>query len=499
MSDNRMTMDDAKAAMAKMQADLEPEPAPAPIPIRRSTGTSAIERCRRYVAKMPPAIAGQNGHNQCFAVACTCFRFGLDLPEARQVMDEFSSRCQPPWSDREIDHKIKSASAKVLASGTFGAMLKLNDASLPPMSSFKDADPDVPAEPRFKFHTLAEFDALDLRVEYHIPGVLAAGPVPTMMAGYSKTLKTSIAMDMLVSLATGTPFLRQFETKQCPVAIMSGESGGYALQDLERRICRAIGVDPRTVDNFHLCTAIPSLGVKEDLLAIEEVIIQTGAKVFAIDPTYMALRGMEDAGNFFAVAPFLEPITELGRRTGCTPVLIHHNSKGATRNNVGEPAELADMAFSGFSEWAGQWLLLNRRRKYNPDQPGDHELWMTIGGRDGHSGCPAIDVREGAYPDRHWTVNVNSAAEVRRESQEQASEARDAIKRERFVKQREADKSEILVALGSGPDTKSSLRDRTTGSTARVAAAIADLLREKRIVQCEIKKNNQPLAGFELA
>src|SRR5688572_135727 len=47
---------------------------------------------------------------------------------------------------------------------------------------------------KFVFHSAAEFDALDLRREYHVPGILAAGPVPTVAAGSFKTLKTSVTV-----------------------------------------------------------------------------------------------------------------------------------------------------------------------------------------------------------------------------------------------------------------------------------------------------------------
>lgn len=69
-----------------------------------------MERARRYVAKMPPAVAGQHGHDQTFAVACALIQgFDLPLEAASTLLREYSERCQPPWSDRELAHKLEDA------------------------------------------------------------------------------------------------------------------------------------------------------------------------------------------------------------------------------------------------------------------------------------------------------------------------------------------------------------------------------------------------------
>ena len=71
---------------------------------------SLFERARNYVAKMPAAVSGQGGHDVTIHVACILMQ-GFDLPrgEARQILDEFNARCEPPWSDRELEHKLNQA------------------------------------------------------------------------------------------------------------------------------------------------------------------------------------------------------------------------------------------------------------------------------------------------------------------------------------------------------------------------------------------------------
>src|SRR5688572_29540225 len=69
-----------------------------------------IEQARRYLHRIPPAIAGAGGHNQTFRVACVLVQgFGLSPDEARPLMLEYSARCQPPWTEKDIDHKLRDA------------------------------------------------------------------------------------------------------------------------------------------------------------------------------------------------------------------------------------------------------------------------------------------------------------------------------------------------------------------------------------------------------
>lgn len=71
-----------------------------------------IERARRYVATQPAAIQGQNGSRDFWRAACTLV-IGFDLApaDARPLLIEYSDRCQPPWSDGEIDHALQRAAS----------------------------------------------------------------------------------------------------------------------------------------------------------------------------------------------------------------------------------------------------------------------------------------------------------------------------------------------------------------------------------------------------
>ncbi len=71
---------------------------------------SVLERARKYLAKLPPAISGQGGHDATFHAACKLvLGFGLDRADALALLNHWNEACQPPWSDRELEHKVDDA------------------------------------------------------------------------------------------------------------------------------------------------------------------------------------------------------------------------------------------------------------------------------------------------------------------------------------------------------------------------------------------------------
>jgi predicted P-loop ATPase len=74
------------------------------------------KRARAYVEKMPPAISGAGGHAALWNVARKLVAdFGLDQDAAFKIIwAEYNPRCQPPWSEKEIRHKLEDASKNAI-------------------------------------------------------------------------------------------------------------------------------------------------------------------------------------------------------------------------------------------------------------------------------------------------------------------------------------------------------------------------------------------------
>lgn len=83
---------------------VKPKPTP--------TESDRERRAAAYLDKIPGAISGQSGHTATFnAVAAIMYGFDLDESTTRRlIIERYNPRCSPPWTDKEIDHKIASVS-----------------------------------------------------------------------------------------------------------------------------------------------------------------------------------------------------------------------------------------------------------------------------------------------------------------------------------------------------------------------------------------------------
>lgn len=72
-----------------------------------------IARVRSYLRKCPPAVSGQSGHNRTFRIASILVNgFHLDASTALLLMQEWNQRCEPPWTDKELKHKLLDAALR---------------------------------------------------------------------------------------------------------------------------------------------------------------------------------------------------------------------------------------------------------------------------------------------------------------------------------------------------------------------------------------------------
>ena len=69
-----------------------------------------VRLARGYLAHIEGAISGQRGHDRTFRVACVLtIKFGLTLAQAWPLFLEWNEQCEPPWSEKELLHKLQDA------------------------------------------------------------------------------------------------------------------------------------------------------------------------------------------------------------------------------------------------------------------------------------------------------------------------------------------------------------------------------------------------------
>tara|TARA_Y100000593_G_scaffold50371_1_gene94908 strand:+ start:1511 stop:3730 length:2220 start_codon:yes stop_codon:yes gene_type:complete len=70
----------------------------------------AYMRASRWMAKRDPAIEGAGGDQHTYITACHLVRdFGLNPSEAMGLLLEWNQSCQPPWTQKDLEAKIRSA------------------------------------------------------------------------------------------------------------------------------------------------------------------------------------------------------------------------------------------------------------------------------------------------------------------------------------------------------------------------------------------------------
>ena len=73
-------------------------------------GVRAVAWAKTYLASAEAAIDGQGGSDRLFHVGCHLMYSALPLDVLRQLVEEvYNPRCEPPWSQKEIDHKLTDA------------------------------------------------------------------------------------------------------------------------------------------------------------------------------------------------------------------------------------------------------------------------------------------------------------------------------------------------------------------------------------------------------
>ncbi len=346
------------------------------------------------------------------------------------------------------------------------------------------------------------------RPQFLVEGILVAGQ-PCVLGGSFKTMKTTIAADLAVSCAVGGNFLGYFPVpRPLRVGMISGESGRHTLAETTARIACAAGIDPRVdLHNLIWSTDVPRLTNASDVAALRQFIKGDQLDLIIVDPLYLALGGASgDASNLYAMGTALGPLAALGHEFGCTVVLVHHTSRGASRSRGFEPPELGDLSFSGPSEFARQWMLLGRRSPYQPGS-GLHGVWLNVGGSAGHSGCWGVDIDEGLqnenFTGRIWDVRVRKSEEVRSEADDDRHVIRTQEREANKAVQLEADMSKLRKAMANFPkgDSISAFRDIAGLNGTRATAAMEGLVAAGEVVACEIVKGNhkRPSQGFRLA
>jgi AAA domain len=325
------------------------------------------------------------------------------------------------------------------------------------------------SRPQFEFIDSCEFLTTDYKQQFLIPHVLVSEQ-PAVIAGPSKAMKTSIAIDMAVSLAAAAPFLGKFPVPTAvTVAVVSGESGKATLKETALRVIAAKGLDPKAVSGrLQWCFELPLFPDLAQMAAFAERLKALAADVVVIDPVYLCLGGDIDHANLFAMGAAFRVVADVLLKVGVTVVLIHHANR---QLKVGEPMELTHLAYSGLEQFGRQFVLMNRRTAYRGD--GNHYLWLSAGGSAGHGGLWSVHIEEGTVDERFegrvWKVEVQTESQAVATQIDRKNAERDEKARKKLM----SEETDLLKAIDTAQaDGKDCTKTYVTKRYPRLKGAV---------------------------
>jgi hypothetical protein len=169
-----------------------------------------------------------------------------------------------------------------------------------------------------------------------------------IIAGEPKSFKSTLAMDMLVSVAADKPFLGHEVHFGGPVIIVQNENSDWIMQDRLGKMAVSKGeVGKLKVNGRRLQIAwprnLPMLFVNQQGFmlddaankeALEEIIDQTRPAAVKLDPLYLMFGG--DVNSAKDLNEVLQWCLYIKQTYNCAVILVHHYAKGNADRRGGQ-------------------------------------------------------------------------------------------------------------------------------------------------------------------
>jgi hypothetical protein len=197
-----------------------------------------------------------------------------------------------------------------------------------------------------------------------------------LIGGEPKTNKSFLALDVAVSVASGTPCLRHFPVHHPgPVLLFAAEDSLQIVRQRLVGICAAAGVSLQNLDVQVITAPTVRLDLQLDCARLQRTVEQLKPRLLILDPFVRLHRIDENISG--EVAPLLAYLRELQRHHDLSVMLVHHAKKGGGRIRAGQ----ALRGSSEFHAWGDSNLYLRR---------SNQQLTLTVE----HRAAPSLEPME---------------------------------------------------------------------------------------------------------
>ena len=280
-----------------------------------------------------PAIEGQLGDSKTVATAAMLRSLGISESKALDLMlDLYNPRCEPPWDDDAMALKVRNG--YLFANGQPGELTQaFREAQV--RALFSPVDIVIPISDltqvgRFR---AVDRDGMDLIKE---PTWLIHDCIPeggyAVLFGPPGGLKTFVALDMALSVATGTTFpwggLWPRVNGSRPVLFAAGEGRANIVKRVMAWEKKHWG--GRRVKNFIMVDPVPRVAEPEvfrDFLKLGDNMSPDGYALVVIDTVGRAMSAINENAQEHA-SKFTLMVAAMQQHFGCAVLALHHTGHG---------------------------------------------------------------------------------------------------------------------------------------------------------------------------
>jgi hypothetical protein len=198
--------------------------------------------------------------------------------------------------------------------------------------------------------------------------VLPAGSYGVIGAEF-KAGKTWLAIDMLVSVVTGTPWLGLFPTRRGKVAVMVNEGDMWEFYRRLAAVCRSRALDMQedvlATGRLRVQPAPSNLSDSQALNRIYKELAEFSPDLFLIDPWYLS-AGEADGKNIVQAGLVLSNLQGIAQDIGAALMIFHH------WNQTGSGQGFHRWTGAGLAEW-GRVLINVSLAQFVDAQPYEED------------------------------------------------------------------------------------------------------------------------------
>lgn len=337
-----------------------------------------------------------------------------------------------------------------------------NELEPPPwMDDEPEPDESKPARERLRVWTPEEIWAPLAPPDFGVAGLFVRGALGLIVAPGS-SLKTWMAVDLLLATATGSPWLGRFPCKVGSSLLIDWESGDYECRRRVHRLGHGREVTP-PVQGLGL-VSMPPFTMADDGFLVDFASLAATHAVIVLDSLTGGSGGADENDSRFAAV--LYRLKAIATASGCIVIVLHHAKKSPTNGAAVDQQELVRGSSAIFNA-VDVVLQLSRA------EDGAFKVTQTKA-RSGKAVEPFM-VRVDDLSDAASTITASNVPDGEASELEAVSRPLDKAKRAVIT----------LLARQHDLRSKNEICNRTGGTKSITLKAIAELEERKTIGQVD--------------